>query len=441
MKPSFPIANRIYLKLSSFLVFFVVLVLVFSELFLPTRGWAQSAQTGVFYFTGPQQFLRRSERLSTFLPGEGLTVGRVKLHPFFGVAQSWTDNVFRTDKNRRTDYGTALAPGIQAYLPFGGRHSFLLDYRAAQTLYKNFDENNAFAQHGTGHLRFDFPGGLSFDLQGGRIDGFDPRGSELDIQERDITKWRINSLQGKVGFSGKKGRIRLTTRFQDLHFKNNGQDTIRDRYRLSSSLSTFLKATPTISGILGVRIINNTFDDNKQLDSFGYGVYSGFDLAPSRLLSGEFNIGYTVLNFDRAPVERPPGSELSSGGKQQERLTMRGRFLWRPTSRFTLNLRVFRFIRQSAAFDTSTFIQTGGRVTVRQKLSDRLGMRGQFGYRNADFEGGRTDNRIRANFGLDYRTVNWLGFRLDYVYGQRFSTDKDFEFYSNTIFLSAQVFL
>jgi len=242
-------------------------------------------------------------------------------------------------------------------------------------------------------------------------------------------------------FIGQKGSIRLRSWYADLHFKNNGQAPIRDRKNVRADLTVFLNATPTISPLLGARIINNDYDENKQLDNFGYGVFTGFRLDPSRRLSGEFRIGYTIYNFDRAPVEQPPGSDLSDGGKQQKNLTMWGNLDWKPTSRFFLNIRPFRFVRQSAVFDTSTFVQTGVWVYAQHNLGDRLDVRGRVFYENADFEGGRRDNRIRTRIGLGYRTVKWLGFRLDYIFAKRFSNENRFEFYSNSIMFSVQVLL
>ncbi len=460
MNHSSLIAKKKQLKFSCCLglVFFVC-----CEIFLPIEGWAQSVQTGVFYFTGNSQPLRRAI-FREFLPGDGLKAGRVQIHPFVGVGQSFTDNVFRANKNRKTDYGTTLAPGFQAYLPFSGKHSLLFDYRAAQIIYKKFNENNAFSQDGLGHLKFDFPGGLKFDVQGGRIDGFDTRGSELDIQDTDITKWRINNFLSQARLSGQRGSIRLRSRYADLHYKNNGQAPRRDRKQVRADLTVFFNATPGFSPLLGVRIANTTYDKNKQIDSFAYGVFAGFELAPSRLLSGNFRVGYTILNFDRAPVlqgfipdpldptslipdQSDKGTQLlnnglSLGGKQQKRLTMRGNLLWRPTSRFFLIMQPFRNIRQSAVFDTSTFIQTGLGISARHRFSDRLAVRGRIRYQNDDFEGGRTDNRIGTTIGLDYRTVEWLGFRLDYLFEKRWSNeDSRFRFDSNTILVSVQVFL
>ena len=138
------------------------------------------------------------EQFRQRLPGEGLKIGRVEVNPFLGVGEVYTDNVFRRDTRRKSDFLTAIAPGIQGYLPFGGTHSLLLDYRAAQFLYAKFNENNALAQNGLGHLTLNFPGGLNINLQGGHVEGFDPRGSEVDSQQRDITKWRGDNIRTQV---------------------------------------------------------------------------------------------------------------------------------------------------------------------------------------------------------------------------------------------------
>jgi hypothetical protein len=416
------------------------------ELFLPARGWTQAfIDTGAFYFTGqhnPRRFPIFREFMTGPIYGEGLKAGPVRLHPFLGVAEVYTDNVFRRDTNRKSDFLTTIAPGLQAYLPFGGgKHSVLLDYRAGQFLYKKFSENNALAQDALGHVSLNFPGGLKFDLQGGHIEGFDPRGSELDTQQQDITKWNINELLSQVSFSGPRAGIRLTTSYIDLHYKNNGQAPRRDRTRIRTRLSLSGNVTPSTSALLGFLITDNNYDKNNQLDSFAYGVFTGFELAPSRQLSGEFNIGYTVQNFDRAPKEQPPGSDLSSGAKQQKSLYMQGNLHWNPTSRLSMTAFPFRSINQSAVFNTSTFIQTGVRIRGNYALTDRVGLGGSFLYRNNDFDTGREDNQFLLRIGPDYRAVKWLGFKLNYIFEKRDSTESEFNFYGNTVMLSIQGFL
>ena len=425
---------------------------VFSDMSLPVRGWAQSfADTGSFYFSGNNNPLRRPI-FREFLPGDGVKAGPARVHAFLGVAEAITDNVFRSNTRRRTDFLTTIAPGIQVNFPFRGKHAFLLDYRATQFYYAKFTGNNVLAQHGVGHLKLDFGTGLKVDLQGGHIEGFDSRGSDLDTQQTDITRWATNSFLGRVEFLGPNVGVRLRVIFTDWNFKNNGQSAPRDRNRTGANLTFFIPATRTTSGLLGFGIVNRSFDENKQLDSFGYRVFTGFRLRPSRLLSGELRFGYTVINFDRAPVggdltaptskaSRLLADGLNLGGRQQKRITLRGNLIWKPTSQWMIRLRPFRLIRQAAIIGTSTLVRTGVSLAARKALNEKLQVRGRFSWARSDFEEGRLDDRFRWRIGLGYKTVKWLGFGLDYTFEKRVSNSNRFDYYGNTIVVSVQAFL
>lgn len=422
------------------------------EVFSPVSGRAQSfSDMGLFYFTGSHRPIQNRgglfrEYMTGSGLGDGIKAGPVQLHPFLGVSEVYTDNVFKRDTNTKSDFLTTIAPGIQAFMPFGGgKHSVLLDYRAAQFLYAKFNENNALAQDALGHVSLNYPGGLAIDLQGGHVEGFDPRGSEVDTQQRDITKWNVNQFLGQVEFTGQKAGIRLRTNFDDLNYTNNGQAAPRDRTQAGANLSVFVRVTPSTRALLGVRIVNNDYNTNTQQNSFGYGAFTGFSLAPTRQLSGEFNIGYQVLNFDHAPIDEDSvrgqallARGLSLGSEQRTFFYMRGNLAWNPTSRLSFNVRPFSNINQSAVQGTSTYKRIGVDVYGRQMFTDRFALRGNFYYANDNFDTNRTDNRFRFRIGPEYRTVKWLGFRLDYIFEKRSSNIANFEFNSNTIMLSIQ---
>ncbi len=430
----------------------ILIFLVACEVFSPVRGQAQSfSDMGLFYFTGSHRpILNRGGLFREYMTGNGLgdgiKAGPVQLHPFLGVSEVYTDNVFRRDTNTKSDFLTAIAPGIQAFMPFGGgKHSVLLDYRAAQFLYAKFTENNALAQDALGHVSLNYPGGLAIDLQGGHLEGFDPRGSEVDTQQKDITKWNVNHFIGQVEFSGQKAGIRLRTNFDDVNYTNNGQAAPRDRTRAGANLSVSVAVTPSSRALLGVRIVNNDYNTNKQQNSFGYGAYTGFSLAPTRQLSGEINVGYQVLNFDHAPIDEDSARGqallargLSLGSEQRTFFYMRGNLDWNPTSRLSFRLRPFSTINQSAVQNTSTYKRIGVDVYGKQSFTNRLAIRGNFYYANDNFNTNRTDDRFRFRIGPEYRTVKWLGFRLDYIFEKRTSNISNFEFNSNTFMLSIQ---
>src|SRR5690606_34602681 len=115
-----------------------------------------------------------------------------------------------------------------------------------------------------------------------------------------------------------------------------------------------------------------------------------------------------------------------------------GNLAWIPTSRLSFNVRPFSNINQSAVQNTSTYKRIGVDVNGKQSFTDRFALRGNFYYANDNFDTNRTDNRFRFRIGPEYRTVKWLGFRLDYIFEKRSSNIANFDFNSNTIMLSIQ---
>lgn len=427
-------------------LFHVLMCLMILAVMVPGRGLAQSIVSPQFAFTGVVSpyylpiFYKREP-----LEGNGVKLGPALVHPHLGIAQLASDNVFASKKNRRSDTLTLIAPGIQAYLPFFERHFLLLDYRAAQRYNYRFPENDALNQEAVGRMSFSFPGGLNLNLQGGHTEGFDARGSELDIQQRDLTTWHTNFFFGEAEYLGSRTGAQIQIRSIKYDYENNGQGVPRDLFTNSVSFTTFLRAATRQRSyaLLGVILENATYDDNKQLDSFSYTLNAGFRLPVSDRLTGEMTAGVTVLNFDRAPLPEgslPPGSPLSLGGDGQKRFFLNGNINWQPTSRFSVTFRPFRRISQAAIFTSSTFTQTGGYLSAIQKLGNRMALTGVAYYTNNNFSGEtkRVDNLYRLTAGLQYKTVQWLGIKLQYIFQGRSSNENRFDYYSNGLMISIQ---
>ena len=119
---------------------------------------------------------------------------------------------------------------------------------------------------------------------------------------------------------------------------------------------------------------------------------------------------------------------------------IRGNLTWTPSSQLSVNFRPFRRIGQSAVFNSSTTTQTGGFISVKQRLANRFSLIGIGYYTYNEFSGlsNRYDNVYQARVGVEYRTVQWLGFQLQYLYQGRQSTDSRFNYYANGIMFAVQ---
>jgi len=385
-------------------------------------------------------------RFTPILSGHSLKAGPFRVHPFLGVAELYTDNVFRTQANRQHDFVHMVSPGLQVQLPFAGLHQAVIDYRATQRFSQRFSSNNVLRQDLTGQTLFNFPGGLKLQLQGGYTKGFVSRGAAVAIQAIEPTKWNTKTFFGQAQTIGSQLGVRLRVGVTDWNYENNNQAPTRDRLSSRGDFTIFGSIAPKTFVLLNVGVTRQRYDQNTQLDSVNYRISSGLRWRATGKTSGEIRIGYSFLNFDHAPVTQPDESPLSSGGTGRQNLRITGNLSWQATSRSSIRVRPFRRIRQSGVFKTSTFTQTGLNLTARYAIGTRTTLNSNFQYSNNNFANTagtqtsqtRIDNRLGGGIGVTYRAVRWLGITGRYQYQQRSSTFNNFEFYANTLMVSIQ---
>lgn len=380
------------------------------------------------------------------LLGKGLQAGPFQFHPFLGVAEVYTDNVFRQNTGRQSDFIHVVVPGMQIKLPFAGYHQAVLDYRASKWIHQKFSRNDATSQNLTGQVLFNFPGGMNLHLQGGLTKGFDFRGSAVDVQALEPTKWNTKNFLGEARTIGNRVRVGLRVRVNDLSFDNNNQAPARDRISSQGDFTVLGSIAPKTFALLSFGLRRTVYDQNTQLDNASFRVSTGLRWKATGKTTGEIKVGYEVLNFDHAPVTQPAGSLLSSGGSRREIIRVTGDLNWQATARSSIRLRPFRTIRQSGILNTSTFTQSGFNLNASQRIGVRTTLNGNFGFSHNDFSNdagetstaNRVDMQGRGGLGVSYQAVRWLGIRFNYLYTQRYSTIGNFENYANTLMVSIQ---
>ena len=374
----------------------------------------------------------------------GILVGPVRLHPMMGIAELYTDNVFRTNANRRSDFVTTLAPGIQAELPFGGSHSFVADYRTnIQTFHQN-PSNNVQDQTASGRFSFNFPGGLRFDLQGEHKLGHDPRGSALDTQGVEVNKWTANSVRGQLLYDGANTSIGLNVSSMRWTHLNNNQGFARDR--LSNYYGVILQrnVSSKTSIVMNAGVHQELYDQSTVLDSNIYRASTGLRWNVTDLTVGELLAGYQYLKYNNADNGQNP--QIQRTADSFDNFFFMGNMSWNPTPFLTVALQGYRSFQQTVVFNSLFFTSTGANLSAVHTLTDSTAVTLNLGLENDDFEsaGGTaaSQNRVdlikSAAFGVRYRAVKWLGAGLQYVFEDRDSNQDRFKYYANSVMLSLQ---
>lgn len=381
---------------------------------------------------------------------EGVQVGSLRLHPFLGMAELYTDNVLRT-QSKQSDFITTVAPGIQAQLPFGSRHLFVADYRTNIQFFHRNPSNNVQDQTASGLMHFNLASGLKLDFQGEYKLGHDPRGSALDLQSVELNKWTATSFTGRAEYQG--GVIGTAVNVQTMHWNylNNGQAAIRDRTSNFAGVTFSGRMLPNTHALLDFTVRQEDYDQNKNLDSVTYTISGGAKWEASGNTTGEFLVGYQFLKFTNAGVDQP-GPVLSLFRRDQDsfaNLYVMGRLYWSPISGLTVTLQPYRTIQQTVVAGTSFFTATGVNLAATYPLGTRLTLTANLGYENDRFSTpagasagtpARSDNLKNAAIGLNYRAVRWLGVGLQYVFEDRQSKVDTFTYQANTTMISVQAF-
>lgn len=385
---------------------------------------------------------------SESIPGDGLLVGPLRLRPFMGVAQMYTTNVFRTNNNAKSDFVTNLGPGIQAQLPFGGFHTFLVDYRTNIQLYSRTPSNDVQDQTATGGFRFNFPGGLKVDLQGEHKLGHDPRGSALDTQALDVNKWTANGLSGQAQYDGARSGVRLNVQSIRWTYLNNNQGISRDTLNNYAGMTFSRELTSKTSVFTTVGAFQQIYDQNKNLDNVMYQIAAGPTWNPSELLSGQIQFGYQYLKYTNAQVDQPPPvlSQFVRNKDSFHNFFFSGNLNWAPTSLLTINLQPYRTIQQTVVLNSLFITVTGVNLGASHTLTDSTTLNFNLGFEQDQFEnssgstsgGDRTDYLKNVAVGVRYRAIKWVGLGFQYIFEDRSSNQNQFEYQASTFMLSAQ---
>ena len=366
-----------------------------------------------------------------------------------GVAEMYTDNVFRTN-SKRSDFFTTLAPGIQAQLPIG-RHVFVADYRTNIQFYHRTPSNNVQDQTASGLLQFNLASGLKLDFQGEHKLGHDPRGTAVDLLNVEVNKWTTNGFTGRAAYQGGEIGVALTAQTLRWNYLNNNQGIIRDRLSNYTGVRFFGQAFPNTSALLDLSVYQEIYDQNKNLDNAIYTISTGARWEATGVTGGEILVGYQFLRFTNAQVNQPPPtlSQFVRSGDSADNLFVAGKIYWIPLSDLTITVQPYRTIQQTVVAGTSFFTATGVNVSAVRQLTQRLDVTANLGYERDAFSTpagatastpSRSDTIKNITIGLNYRAVKWVGVGLQYVFEDRNSNVSQFNYQASTAMVSVQAF-
>jgi hypothetical protein len=397
------------------------------------------------------------QRSTTVNIGDVLGGKKGYIHPYLSVGEFFTDNLFETESNEKSDFITRLVPGIWAALPASREQLLkvstlntapggleLSRFRSASpsrlqayglyqgdfNFHSRFSSEDHVKQRGEGLVRYNFRGGLSleiFDIYDVDYDAYsDDPGGELERFTSNLVRAAaIYEISPKITVSGEYG-------YYFLDYASDRRD-FRDREDHSFTAQVLYNISPKTAVFVEYDFVDISYDEDILNDSELNQFFAGASwsvTSKSRFLA---KLGYEIKDFD--------DSDVNSRDSFIYELQFDHRF----TPKTSAQLRAIHQTRETDTVDND-FVVTD-RVLLRyiQRFTTKLTGSLSFYYKRDSYHGDitvagdsgkRKDDNFGAGLGLRYNIKRWLVFSGGYEFLKKDSNFDNFDFDKNSVYLN-----
>jgi hypothetical protein len=385
--------------------------------------------------------------------GEIMGSKRGYIHPYVGIGEYYTDNLFNTESDRKGEFYTRITPGIWVMLPasrypirqirtlntapggmalsrFRSKASSRLQayggYQADILRHSRFTSEDHVNQRGEGFIRYNFRGGLSIQL----LDVYELNHDAYNTGDSDtLDKFKSNLFNTVISYDiSPKTYLEGEYGFYTLSY-NQDRLQFRDRDDNSFALRGFYRFLPKTSALLEYNYITLDYDEDILSDSDEHRVYLGLQWEQTDKSRWRLRVGVGDKDFDE------------SGRDDATNLLAEIQFLHRFTPKTYVEILGSRTTNETDSLTTDYTISHRVLLRYYQRLTPRFLATAVISYENVDYEGDaaasdREDKRGTIGFDLKYTLTNWLAMSGGYSFVKRDSTNEESEYDRNNVYLN-----
>jgi hypothetical protein len=371
-------------------------------------------------------------------------------HPFLGIGEYYTDNLFNVPSNRQGDFYTRITPGIWVVVPAskypirklstlntapGGlslsrfrakgtsRIQAYGGYQADFIEHSRFTSQNHVNQKGEGFFRYNFRGGLSFDL----LNIYEKAADAYNTGDSDsLDKYTSNLFNTVISYEiSSKTKVEGEYSFFTLSYDRSSLQ-FRDRDDNSFLIRGFYRFLPKTSALVEYNFISIDYDEDVLSGSDEHRGYLGLDWEQSGKSRWRVMVGAGKKDFDE-PGHSNPVNVLAEI-----------QFLHRFTPKTYVLVLGSRTTNETDSVDYDYTEVYRAQIRYYQRLTARFLASVNGFYENTSYKGGdgREDNTGSIGFDLKYTLTNWLAMSGGYYFETRGSNDPAAEYDSNRVYIN-----
>jgi hypothetical protein len=392
--------------------------------------------------------------------GGKISFGNLSLTPGIEIQGVYDDNIYKGNgrtyvlpattlqEKKESDWITHVKPSFGVNYIIPERGSVNLGYRGDFAFYQDNDNNNWKNNQGYFDANYLAPGGLILGINDLYSRSEDPLGSADQYAIGRVTKRWTNDLKTKVGYQ-------IKSNFRVMAYYNNAMQDYKDILDYSQDYTEnelgigvetrFLPKTwAFLRYHFGERDYDTMSGATTEANDSDYNwnrISAGLTWDPGAKLSGEFNVGYQMLEYD---------NEITSTLTRREdkdTWTAATSVSYQATATTDLSLNLSRAIRNSASDNNEQFTDTGIGLNFRQQLLAKLSLIGGVSYSKNEYNTVavaatgelRDDDNYSANLGLNYAIQDWVSAGIGYNYSRKDSNAETNEYTDNQFMATLRI--
>jgi polysaccharide biosynthesis protein VpsM len=378
------------------------------------------------------------------------------VHPFLGVTEYWTDNVFNTKTDKQSDFITLLSPGVWLTVPHvyekllsistssaapGGyslsryspetftRYQTYLFYNADIELHSSKSAGNAVSHKAEGLFQYNLRGGLSFELADQFLATHDAWGTGISDE---LDKYRTNLANLVVTYdTGHRLMFRLDYANYLVDYTAS-RNKFRDRLDNSFAAYIFYKLRPKTALFYEYAFVDVDYRDNIVSNSKEHNQFVGIQWDMTAKSKGSIKAGYGLKDFNDSSTD------------DSRNFIFEAQIDHKLTPKTSLLFSASRKTEETDVSTTDYVLSDSVSAEYLQRLTGKITFDAKLSYTHDRYHddltyGGITetleDDYYMAMLALQYRFREWLQIDTGYIFDKRESSFSDFDYTSNIFFL------
>ena len=354
---------------------------------------------------------------------QAMRFGAFEIHPFLGLTERFTDNVFNTNTDLKSDFSTVITPGAQIIFPrTKKRYQVELLYQADLERFNKFTSENADNHKAVGKFEIKLPSGLEFYGNDEFNRNHDPRGINIS-PELDFYKSNRAALGAAYSLSD---RFKLRVDYSNF-ILNYEADRNKFRNRVDNGIAGYLyyRFLPKTSGFIEYEYLVVDYDKSDDLDSKEHHFFGGITWDITGKTKGTVKGGYGIKDFKDHAIKGYKGSIME--------IIIDHNF----SSRHSLKVKGIRSTNETNIAGSTFFVTTGLLLEYFHKFTGKITGKAYMSYGRDSYRGelARKDDTWEGGLGVIYQIKRWLRTEAQYSYTKRNSNIADFTYGNNTYYL------